>query len=305
MTSPRSGQITEILGGVYTVETGAGSVEASLRGRLKREARTDDRVVIGDRVTVLEGSGGEYTIESVEPRTSWVSRRTLGGRRGKVVASNLDRLLVCASVAEPAPSPPVIDRMLVMGESGGLACAVILNKVDLVVDRAPVEALADRYTGAGYDVIQTSIHTDEGAAAFHELLCSGSSALVGPSGVGKSSLVNWVEPSVSLRTKEVGRRSKAGRHTTVSSRIIPLECGGRVADTPGFSDVGVGGVAKADLDGCFPDFAPFLGECRFRDCSHVHEPGCAVRQGLEDGLINTDRYDSYLSILDELADGDR
>ena len=108
MTSPRSGQITEILGGVYTVETGAGSVEASLRGRLKREARTDDRVVIGDRVTVLEGSGGEYTIESVEPRTSWVSRRTLGGRRGKVVASNLDRLLVCASVAEPAPSPPVM-----------------------------------------------------------------------------------------------------------------------------------------------------------------------------------------------------
>ena len=297
-----TGHVTETVGGAYTVATPKGSVQASLRGRLKASGRETDKVVIGDRVTVRADRGGGHVIEKVHPRQTTLARRKTGGRVAKVVAANLERLLVVMSVADPPASREVIDRMLVMGESGGLQPHLVLTKGDLAAGRVTGEALAEAYKAVGYPVLMTSVVTGEGKAAFQELIEMGSSALIGPSGVGKSSLLNWIAP-LKLRTREVGRRSRTGKHTTVSSRLIPLSGGGQVADTPGFSDVGLGEVATADLDGCFLDFRPFLGRCHFRDCAHIHEPACSVREALGDGQIQPERYRSYCAIREELAGG--
>ena len=295
-----TGQVIEATGGIYTVRTGDGTLEATLRGRLKRSGDSRDKVVIGDRVGLVEAWGGCRVIESVRPRRTYLARRTAGGRVAKVVAANLDRLLVVASVADPPPTPGVVDRMLVMGEAGGMDACVVLNKVDLAPGREVAGELADLYRFAGYPVVTTSAVTGEGMEAFREVIRAGSSALAGPSGVGKSTLLNAVDPGLELRTREVGRRSRAGRHTTVSSRLIFLKGGGVVADTPGFSEVGLGDVSRAELGRCFADFRPFLGGCHFNDCAHAHEPGCAVVAAVRVGKIGESRYDSYRTILDEL-----
>lgn len=293
------GQVVETVGGVYRVRTDAGTVEASLRGRVKHWGKRD-RVVIGDYVDVGNASGEAPVIEAVLPRRTSLSRRSSRSRFAKVVAANLDRLLVVASVADPPVSRSVIDRMLVMGEGGGMDCRIVLNKVELAGGRALADQLGAAYRRAGYQVVRTSVETGEGIDAFRTLIHSGSSVLAGPSGVGKSSLLNAVDPGLSLRTQEVGRRSRAGRHTTVSSRLITLAGGGRVADTPGFSDAGPGGVAARDLGRYFPDFRPCLGQCRFNDCVHIHEPGCAVLSAVEEGRIERARHESYQAILAEL-----
>ena len=293
------GQVVESVGGVYRVQTDVGTVEASLRGRIKHSG-TRDKVVIGDYVDVGNASGEGTVIEAVLPRRSSLSRRPSWSRFAKVVAANLDQLLVVASVADPPPSRSVIDRMLVMGEAGGMECRIVLNKVELVGGRGMAEELAAAYRKAGYGVVATSAVTGEGIDAFRTLIRSGSSVLAGASGVGKSTLLNAVEPGLSLRTKTVGRRSRGGRHTTVSSRLITLAGGGRVADTPGFSDAGLSGVAARDLGHCFPDFRPYLGDCHFNDCVHLHEPGCAVLSAVEGGHIGRARHQSYLTILAEL-----
>ena len=296
----RAGQVIEAVGGVYRVRTDEGIVEASLRGRLKWTGPVPGKVVIGDRVEIVAGAGGAFVIESVRERRTFLSRWASSGRIAKVVAANLDRLLVVASVADPRPSREVIDRMLVMGESGGMEVRLVLNKVDLVGSRAVQAELEGAYRAAGYAVLATSAVTGKGMEAFRAVIHAGSSALAGPSGVGKSSLLNAVEPSLDLRTRRVGRRSRIGKHTTVSSRLIALADGGHVADTPGFSDVGLGGVAPAELDRCFADFRPFLGTCHFKDCTHVHEPDCSVLAAVADGHIQPERHRSYRTILAEL-----
>jgi len=296
----RAGQVIEAVGGVYRVRTDEGIVEASLRGRIKWTGPVPGKVVIGDRVEIVAGAGGAFVIESVRERRTFLSRWASSGRIAKVVAANLDRLLVVASVADPRPSREVIDRMLVMGESGGMEVRLVLNKVDLVGSRAVQAELEGAYRGAGYAVLATSAVTGKGMEAFRAVIHAGSSALAGPSGVGKSSLLNAVEPSLDLRTRRVGRRSRIGKHTTVSSRLIALADGGQVADTPGFSDVGLGGVAPAELDRCFADFRPFLGTCHFKDCTHVHEPDCSVLAAVADGHIQPERHRSYRTILAEL-----
>ena len=293
-----TGRVLEVVGGAYSVELAEGTVTASLRGRIKHAGGAEDRVVVGDRVVVRPDSGG-WVIEDRCHRHSVLSRWTADGRVAKVMAANLDRLLVVASVGDPRPSRDVVDRMLVMGESGGLSVTLVLTKADLPRTASHQQRLARFYEKVGYPVLSTSVATGEGMESFGHLVRSGSSALVGPSGVGKSSLLNWLEPSLSLRTLAVGRRSRAGRHATVSSRLVSLPGGGHVADMPGFSAVGPGCPSPIGLDRCFPDFRPFLGGCAFRDCRHVHEPGCAVERAVNEGRIQRPRHRTYLAILAE------
>ena len=284
---------------MYVVALDSGDlVEASLRGRLKREARTGGRVVIGDRVD-LSRSGEAWTIEEVEPRRSELVRRGRGARVAKILAANLDRVFVVVALREPRASSQLIDRLLVLVESSGMHPLLVLNKVDLDGARDAAEKLVAKYEAIGYDVVVASAVTGEGIEAVAELLCAGTSALIGPSGAGKSSLLNAIEPDLELRTGGLSKKTGTGRHTTVGSRLIPLACGGRVADTPGFGDVALWSMPPDEISSCFPELVPLSAECRFRGCTHLHEPECAVRQALEEGRIERSRYDSYVVLREE------
>ena len=286
-------------GGVYRVALDDGEVvDAVLRGRLKQMARTGDKVVIGDRVRVEPAAEG-FAIEDVEPRVRSVVRRVPGGRKAKVVAANLDTMIVVMSARAPAPLPESIDRLLVIAEADGLVGVLVFNKLDLEEARATAERLAAVYRDVGYDVHLVSARTGEGIDRLKAVLCRGTSAFVGPSGTGKSSLLNVIEPGLALRTGELSRRGERGRHTTVSSRLIRISCGSAVADTPGFGDVGVWGVGADELQECFREFRPLLDGCRFRRCAHVHEPDCAVREALQEGRIAQSRYESYVALREE------
>ena len=297
------GTVHGSMGGVYRVRLDSGGVlEASLRGRLKREARTGDRVVIGDRVEVVTGQDGSVTIEEVRARRSEIVRRGSGGRRPKVVAANVDRLVVVAAAARPEPRQSLLDRLLVVGEANHLDLALVFNKSDLVQKGLACQEMVRLYRRIGYRVLEASAVSGDGLEALKDLLCSGTSALVGMSGVGKSSLLNAIQPGLCLKTGELSHKVGRGRHTTVSSRLIPLECGGLVADTPGFSDVGVWGVEQRDLEKCFPDFHPFREECRFRGCTHLHEPNCGVQAALARNEIEEGRFESYRTLVQESVD---
>lgn len=274
-------------------------VDASLRGRLKREERTGDRIVVGDRVRVAEQEDGSSTVEEVLPRRREIVRRAPGSRGAKVVAANVDRLLAVVAAADPDPRRELVDRLLVVAEANGLDGVLVINKLDLPGSEESARPLEKVYGEIGYPVVLTSARSGRGLDALREHLCQGTSVLVGPSGAGKSSLLNAVQPDLKLRTGELSRKLRRGRHTTVTARLIELECGGMVADTPGFSDMGLWGIDPDELDVCFPDFLPFLGACRFRGCTHLHEPDCSVREAVEEGRVDAERFSSYRRLRDE------
>lgn len=294
------GLVRSAFGGVYEVELHHGEVvEASLRGRLKQQQRTGDAVVVGDRVEVRRHDDGSQTIEAVAERRSELARAAPGGggRRAKVMAANLDQMVTVFAIANPAPRLRMLDRFLVLAEANGLAALVVANKVDLAGDRE--RAAFEVYERIGYPVLYTSAETGEGVEALRERLCGRISALAGPSGAGKSSLMNAIEPGLGLRTGAVSVAVGKGRHTTVSSRLIPLACGGHVADTPGLREVGLWQIEPTDLDLFFPEFREHLDRCRFgRSCSHTHEPDCGVRSAVAAGAVPTPRFESYEALLD-------
>jgi len=283
----------EVGGGVYRVRLDTGeTVDAALRGRLKLQRRSGDKVVIGDRVS-LQRSEDHWVVQEVEPRRSQLLRRGPGGRRAKVVAANLDEILVVVSAVDPRPALGLVDRFLVVAEASGLPPALIVNKVDLPGGTESAAELSDLYAGIGYPVLVVSAVSGFGLDRFAERLCRGAAALVGPSGVGKSSLLNALDAGLELRVGDLSRRTRRGRHTTVSGRMIVLPCGGMVADTPGFGDVGLWGVEAAEVGSCFPEIRSCEGQCQFRGCSHLTEPGCAVRAAVEAGEIAISRWSSY------------
>jgi ribosome biogenesis GTPase len=273
-------------------------VDAAFRGRLKLEVRTGDRVVAGDRVTV-DVSDDSPVIVTVGPRRSEIVRRTPGGRRAKVVAANLDRAVVVLAAREPDVSYQLVDRLLVVAEASAMDPIIVVNKVDLDGGRAVARELDALYGGIGYRVIATSATTGEGVELLSAELCNGASALVGPSGVGKSSLLNTIDPDLALRTGELSARTRRGRHTTVGVRLIPLSCGGFVADTPGFGDVGLWEVAPEDVEHCFPELEIPRGECRYRNCAHLKEVACGVHQAVARGEVAESRYRSYVALREE------
>lgn len=273
-------------------------VEASLRGRLKQGS---GRVVIGDRVSVAPHDSDAWTIESVEERTSELVRRGRGGRVPKPLAANLDRVFVVVSLKQPPANTDLVDRLLVLVESSGMHPVLVLNKVDLEGAADVAEELAGLYGGLGYETLRVSARSGAGLEALEAELCRGTSALMGPSGVGKSTLLNAIDPSLGLRTGELSGKGGTGRHTTVSSRLIELGCGGLVADTPGFSDVALWGVAPEDVAGCFPEFEG-AETCRFRMCTHVEEPDCGVREAVDEGRIPRSRYASYRTLREEAVE---
>lgn len=298
------GLVHETGGGTYVVALDSGgTIQASLRGRLKQERRTGSRVVVGDRV-VVSGSADTWTIEEVESRTTELVRRGRG-RAAKILAANLDRVFVIVALKAPAATTQLIDRLLVLVESSGVRPVLVLNKVDLEGGAAAADALRPLYEGIGYEVVVASAETGAGVSELHASMCSGLSAFIGPSGVGKSTLLNRIDPALELRTGVLSRKTGTGRHTTVGSRLIPLECGGLVADTPGFGDVGLWAVDAEAVPECFPEFSELAGNCYFRGCTHLHEPDCGVRMALEAGAVVKSRYESYVALRAEADEAPR
>jgi ribosome biogenesis GTPase len=305
-------------GGVWRVWLPDGRVvHASLRGRLKRESPTDDRgdappderprkLAVGDAVDVAEDAAAEaWTIEEIAPRRSSLARRAPGGARGeRTLVSNLDQVLVVFAAAEPEPHPRMLDRFLVIAEANDLAAQVVVNKCDLV-PRSQAEALFADHAAAGYPVHLVSALTGEGLDRLRGVIAGRTSAVTGPSGVGKSSLMNALFPGLELRVGEISRSVNKGRHTTVGAWMHPLPGGGFVADTPGLREVGLWGIDPAEVPACFPEFRPFLGDCRFADCAHREEPGCAVRAAVADGRVAASRHESYLKLRAELEESAR
>ncbi len=294
--TPIVGTVLERDGSAYRVVTRGAEVRAVLRGKAKLDT---PKVVVGDVVRLEADPGGElHGIVGIEPRRTVLERRVPEGRGVRPIAANVDQVFVVTATRSPDPIPQLIDRLLVLAEADGIAAAVVLNKVDL----DPGTAIAERCRRAGYPVYPTSAKTGEGMDSLKAGLAGLASVVTGPSGVGKSSLLNGVQPGLRLRTREVSRRIRRGTNTTVSSVMLPLLAGGYLVDTPGFSEVGMWGIDPRTLAECFPDFRPFLGDCRFADCHHRSEPGCRVREAVAGGAIAPDRHESYLALLAELEE---
>ncbi len=295
MVSGTKGLVLEREGGTFRVATEGGEVTAVLRGKAKRSRY--DRVVVGDRVILDEpGAEGLYGIAVVEPRRNLLERRTPSGRANRPVAANLDRVYVVTSAADPQPIPQLIDRLCAIAEANEIPVALVINKSEL----GSSEKLAARYRNAGYEIFRVSARTGAGLQPLFAELRGRESLLTGASGVGKSTILNRLQPGLALRTGAVSEKNRRGKNTTVAAVMVPLSGGGWLVDTPGFSDVGLWGIEPRELASCFPEMRNLIDLCKFADCTHRDEPACAVRGATATGAVDSERYGSYLILLEEL-----
>lgn len=281
--------------GFFTVKTDQGERVARLRGRLKRGRATEDLVAIGDWVELSPLDGEEALIESVEERTSEITRSAPDSRGDyqQVLVANPDQLVLVFACANPEPHLGMLDRYLVIAEEQDVPVWIIANKTDLVSDDE-ARLLFDPYVSIDYPLLYTSAETGQGLAEFKDGLVGKVSALTGPSGVGKTSLLNAIQPGLGLDVSEVSQATTKGRHTTVVRQMLPLEGGGYVADTPGLKALALWDIEPEELDGYFREIRPLVADCQFRNCSHIEERGCAVRAAAEAGQIDLRRYASYI-----------
>lgn len=286
-TEERTGRIVRSISGFYDVALEGGTLTCKARGLLRKEGRTP---LTGDRVRVAV-QGGKGMIQEVLPRKNSFVRPAV---------ANVDALLIFAANVNPITEPFLIDRVTAIAGNKGVESILCVNKTDL--DEAA--ELRRIYTHAGFRVIATSARTGEGIGALRQALQGKLTAFTGNSGVGKSSILNRLLPSLALPTGEVSEKLGRGRHTTRHVELYTLDSDTFVMDTPGFSSFDTDQmdvILKENLQYAFPDFGPFLGQCQFHDCSHRREPGCGVRQAAREGRIEPSRYDSYLRLYEKAA----
>ena len=289
------GLILRAQSGFFEVETQHGSVIATLRGRLKEKRQETDLVAAGDRVRLRLLDDGSGLIEVVEKRSRVLSRRAPGRESEQVLVANPDQALFVFAGADPDPNFRMLDRFLVVAEREQIPAMICLNKIDLV-ERRSAEAEFREYVSLGYPVLYVSAKTGKGIRRLHNHLKGRLTVLAGPSGVGKSSLLNAIDPELKLRTMEVRQATRKGMHTTVFPQLIPIRGGGYVADTPGLKALGLWDIEPEELDAYFPEMRNLVAGCDFSNCTHIHEPGCAVLAAVEGGRISPERYDSYRRI---------
>ena len=287
-------------GSQVIVDVDGREIGCKVRKRLRHRAgKLRKAVAVGDRVTVEESDDGAVVV-AVAPRRSVISRPDPGQhRREQVLVANIDAFLIVVAARQPDIVPGLIDRFLVAGESRELDGAIVVNKVDLDPAR-DYDGLARVYRDIGYPVFEVSAKTGEGVAAVREFLTGRTTTLLGASGVGKSSLANALDSSLRLRIGDVHEGTGQGMHTTATVSLLRLPWGGYLVDTPGIREFGLWDVSRADLGHWFREIAARFNDCRFNDCLHDKEPGCAVKAAVEGGEIVRWRYDSYLRMLQTL-----
>lgn len=299
--------------GFFTVQTDQGVYVAQLRGKLKEDYKETDLVALGDRVKIeplpIEADQVNAVIVEVAPRQRVLSRVApssavgTSAEREQVIIANPDQAIFVFAAAHPAPHTRMLDRFLVAAEKAEIPeIRICVNKIDLVADRAEVLDKFGVYERIGYPLLLVSAKTGEGLDALSAVLTGKISVFTGPSGVGKTSLLNAIEPDLGRRVSEVSRATTKGRHTTRYSELVPLASGGYIADTPGIRSISPWDVEPDELDGYYIEIAPHVAGCRFQDCTHAHEPGCAVRAAVARGEISPERYDSYLRLREELEE---
>lgn len=297
LTEQTPGLIIRSQSGFFTVQTDGGSLTCHLRGRLKQGKHVGDIAAVGDRVLVTRQSDGVGSIESIEPRSHSLLRLDPRpqGMYKQVILANPDQAVFVFATTHPAPHLRMLDRYLVIAGRQNLPAIIVANKIDLV-GRAQATEIFGFYPSIGYPVIYTCAKSGQGVGELRERLIGKISALAGPSGVGKSSLLNAVQPGLGLAVREISTAFRKGRHTTSVRQLFPLEGGGYVADTPGMRSLALWDTEPEELDGYFPELAPLVAQCQFSNCSHKTEPGCAVRAAVEAGRVRPERYDSYLRL---------
>jgi ribosome biogenesis GTPase len=269
--------------------------------RVLRTLATDERNIVttGDRVWFLPALNDEGVIERVEPRHGLLTRASRG--REHVLVANVDQVVIVVSLVEPELKPHLIDRYLVSAEQGGIAPIICLNKADLV-DPSPYQPIIGLYSQLGIPTLLTSAANDQGIDQLRVRLKDRQTVFTGQSGVGKSSLLNRIQPELGLRVREVSTGNQKGKHTTTTAELIRLEFGGWVVDTPGIRQFQLWDIIPEEVEGFFPEFRPFVPLCAFPDCTHTHEDRCAIKIAVEKRLISANRYTSYLGIFSGAGD---
>lgn len=292
-----SGRLVGYRSGLFVVLVEERKVFCRLRGRLKRERSEGDLLSVGDWVWVRLLPEGTGLIERIEPRHSALVRRapSARGEYQQVLAANLDQVLLVFACAQPEPHLRMLDRFLVICEKQGLPPILAANKIDLVGKRT-ARQIFGLYARLGYSVLYTSAEEGTGIAELRERMDGKTTGVAGPSGVGKSSLINAVQPGLGLAVRETSVWSGRGRHTTVARQMYPLSGGGFVVDLPGLRSLSLWDTQPEELDGYFPELRDRVAQCQFNDCTHQSEPGCAIVAAVESGEIDPERYESYLRL---------
>lgn len=288
------GRVIKAYNSFFYVQTDLGLVTSKLRGKFKK-SRRELGVVPGDWVSLDILPDGTGVIEEILPRVQLLKRPAV---------ANLTQVVLTFAAAQPDLHPLLLNRFLVLSEWSGVEKIVIcVNKTDLI--EGETDMLLQDYRSIGYEVLPVSARKGQGIDALRQRLAGETTVFAGPSGVGKSSLLNAIDSRLALQTGSISEKIKRGRHTTRVAELIPYGGGGYIVDTPGFSAVDFTGLEPENLPACFPEFAPLLGRCRFSPCSHSHEPGCAIKEAAESGSVARERYEAYLAILTELLEAQK
>lgn len=301
------GLVVKNTGSWYIVKMDDGTVEnCKIKGNFRLKGiRTTNPVAVGDRVDVAVKDGASYIV-SIDARSNYIIRKASNlSKESQILAANIDQALLIVTLKEPVTNTTFIDRFLATAEAYNVPVVIVINKIDLLVDEDEVEyleAVKNLYEVIGYKVITMNALVGKGLNELKETLQGKTTLLSGNSGVGKSSIINLVLPGVNLKTGSVSESHHTGMHTTTFSEMFELPEGGCVIDTPGVKGFGTIDFEKSEVAHYFKEIFAISADCRYNDCTHTHEPGCAVLEAVENHYISQSRYQSYLSILEDDAD---